>query len=190
MKASITIILTLLLGSFNALSQQIAGKEIPVDAKKMLKQIMIESGVNYVYVSSTNRTIAEQVGAMYGLILSYDEGFDFGIRDAKTRLYGPEADAVLDVLAKNRNKDNVKQLMIEELERVLQSAKDNNRLMHVDRPEYIVFDLSLRDETFDDKGRKLPARFRPYNMIASFSSKAKEYEQKKKDPSFSRKREG
>ncbi|HET6568956.1 MAG TPA: hypothetical protein VFG50_13410 [Rhodothermales bacterium] len=113
------------------------GVVFPDSARTVLLEIMKEAGVRGARVTSTHRSVASQVRAMYGYVRRH------GAAQAH-QLYGSEGDAVIAVYARHRSapRDEVLTLMEAELERQLPSAFANERLMHLN-PCYFVFDVAM-----------------------------------------------
>jgi hypothetical protein len=124
-------------------------KRIPSSALKILKDIMEESGVYLDTITSTNRTVADQVRVMYRnhFIPRYEKG-----KKVKEPVYAEQGQAVIragDEIAKTKTREEINSIdadivkaMTDELIRQLPSAKANNKLMHVDRQDsFIVFDV-------------------------------------------------
>lgn len=158
----LTLFMLLSVPAVNA--QEIKGKTISEKAKKILREIMLASGVSSVTISSTNRTAEEQAGVMYRYIKKYSV-------DAALKLYGPEGDAVIRVYAKSLaagdDASTIKSKMLTELNKQLDSAYKNNRLMHVGREHaFEVFDISILDME-----PKLPV-----TNVAAFEKQAKLFE--------------
>lgn len=143
---------------FISFSQKINGLDIPQKAKDILLNIMQESGVTEVTVTSTSRTPSEQVSIMYNYIKTYGA--------AKTKiLYGPEGDSVTGVYIREqktgRTETEIKAAMLEELNKQLPNAIANNRLMHVNRGDrFIVFDISI-------------SKLKPAGLLNAFQQAAK-----------------
>ncbi len=115
---------------------------IPVSGSTMasLEKVMTDAGITSCQITSTARSTSAQAAEM----LSYMERH--GLEAAK-KMYGVEGDRVLDIgsslLAEKRPKADVLAAMEKKLIEVLPSARKANRLMHVDRSDFDVFDVSI-----------------------------------------------
>ena len=114
--------------------------KISEDAKHALASVLTAANVQGCVITSTVRTCAEQAKVMYGFITTY------GVAAARN-LYGGEGNQVVDVYVAqtNANQDEAATLaaMAAKIKAVLPEAINNHHLMHVDRPGYDVFDVSL-----------------------------------------------
>ena len=116
---------------------EIRGEPLAEPAARVLTEIMEESGVSALRVTSTSRTPAEQASVMYGYIVRHGA-------DAAYRLYGAEGDAVIAVYeAEQRHgRGPCVEAMREEVLAQLPRAHANGRLMHT-KPTHYVFDVAI-----------------------------------------------
>ncbi len=170
---SLLLLLSLLMSGPLLCGQEIEGKEISAEAKAILTEIMLKSGVTSVTVTSTARSKSKQVNVVYGYIQRH------GVAAALS-LYGPEGDAMINKysegLADGLSEAEIKAKMLAELEVQLPNAIANNRLMHVGREDqYEVFDISISQMEpkapmsklgeFQDEARQLVASGRIHRFL-------------------------
>lgn len=123
--------------------------KISDEATHALASVLTTAKVSGCIITSTTRTSTQQAKAMYGFITAY------GV-DAARKLYGSEGNKVVDVYVAqtktNRDETAILAAMDAEIKKVLPEAIKNNHLMHVDRPDYDVFDVSLDSIPSDKRG--------------------------------------
>jgi hypothetical protein len=110
------------------------------NAKHALADVLSAAHVSKCTITSTARTIPQQAKAMYDYIAHHSV-------DAAEKLYGSEGKAVVDVYVNQSNAHNDRTKILAAMEakiiEVLPAAREHNHLMHVDRPDFDVFDVSM-----------------------------------------------
>ena len=115
--------------------------EISDGARHALADVLKAAQVPKCTITSTSRTSAQQAKAMYGFITTY------GV-DAARNLYGAEGNEVIDIYVSqskaHRDQATTLAAMEAKVKEVLPAARAHNHLMHVDRPDFDVFDVSMK----------------------------------------------
>lgn len=123
-------------------------------ATKALEDAMTTAGVTACTISRTTATSSDQARVMYEFV----EGKTV---DAARKLYGPEGDQVIEVYvaarAEKLDRAQIIAGMEKKLVEVLPAARANNRLMHLDRKDFDVFDVGMTSIKPADKGPALVA---------------------------------
>lgn len=137
---TVTLVITcLMLASVHG--QTVSGKTIPYKAKKALLGVMEDCEVSSVTITSTARSVDDQVKVMFRNIERTSPA-------TQKREYSKYGDAVIqkyeDGKAAGKSDYQIKQMMADELERQLPGAKRNNKLNHVSGSDLIVFDIGMR----------------------------------------------
>jgi hypothetical protein len=113
---------------------------ISESAKSALAGVLNTSNVKGCTITSTARTSAQQAKAMYDFIAANGVG-------AARKLYGSEGNLVIDVYvtktAALTEQSEILAAMEAKVKDVLPDAIKHNHMMHVDRPDFDVFDVSL-----------------------------------------------
>lgn len=126
-------------------AQTISGKTIPYKAKKVLSDIMEDCGVSSLSITSTARSVEDQVKIMF-------RNIERTSPQAQIREYSSYGDEVIKKYEEGKDAGKsdyqIKQMMEDELERQLPAAKRNNRLNHVSGSNLIVFDIGMRSIKF------------------------------------------
>jgi len=114
---------------------------LPVRAENILKEMMKVSGVSQATVTETNKTSEQKVDEILNDVKKY--GFT-----KVYQMYEAEGDSVIFALAMGLHQvldmKMVKNRMLTVLNKFLPHAKNNNRMLHVNRGDKLIaFDVSL-----------------------------------------------
>lgn len=132
-------------------AQTISGKSIPYKAKKALEEVMEDCDVSSLTITSTARSVEDQVRIMF-------KNIERTSAAEQKRIYSRYGDAVIEKYEEGKKEgksdSQIRSMMEDELEDQLPAAKRANKLNHVSGSNMIVFDIGMRSIKFSGNQSK------------------------------------